>query len=1273
MSARLLTTAVALCLSAAAGAQQIRTFTETASEPNALVYGLPVPLPINSLTPVDGFRSYASLEARLQALALESPDLAAHDIGRSTANRVQWAYVASDEDGIDVEGRPEAAFFINATTHAREWAAPEVATGTLERLLAGAGDKGIVRYVLDNTRVVVIPVQNVDGFLQTQRFPTQAILGRDPDFPDDWPRDGRMRRKNMPGVDEVLTTFADHLRGIDLNRNHPPLWATSVGAGGSSANPDSLTYHGTAPHSEAENLSLEHAAELGPATRIRMGVDVHTFSKVFYSSNTGRARLNAIQASLIDRLRAHHIQISGGKNYRDIPDPPNRGIGAAAEYFAYTWLVPAWTLELEPSNSAIEYGGTNVTHSGFILPASEARRVREAWAETHLIAFYMMAGPAHLKRVRFFEADSGRLALQLRWRWNAATGLREREEGGDGALQPGQRYRVELGFSKPMRYRNAQGVIVPIPGAAGVSRAVDVTLTGGAGDIALDTTAGEWLEDDTRILLYRNDTFAFEFDAPANVAEYGFEVGTRDFVGLALDADPSTPADWADGAWSAYEDAAGVAGDSGGVDGSTAAFSVGAVDPLPVEVVSATAVVGEGDAARIVLRRVGDGNDGELWVWHLLDSGEAGAAVQWVEGEDGDKVLTIPMPENTLVDGERVAELGLVAAMESSFSIGVPPPAATPRALPPVSVTVLDNDSAELAVVRSGSQGAGMFDAMSMATDAEAGDTGRSGATALVIDRADAVAWPPRVNSAQLPAEWVVGGPLAIYANHARIEPESRESASRYLLRNAAAGELLVDAVDLRAGSRTLRGFLTNAGQATIRRSVIGPGLFNAPPILNTGTLHIARSALIGASSNDNHTVRNEAGTATFEAATLGNHAALELLDGIAELRATTLARNGIPVVGGQDSPVRMRYGHMLWEGNVGLVFGIPPPLVCPDGNTYESLDYNLADVALCGFDAPHDRDEIDIVPAEFDPVIQSFAPTGPAIDTGATAGDPVENRCGPIDQRGAPRPQTLAEGAEPRCDIGAIELGVNPYRGIWAPERSGHGLDLQTTGNTLLMAWYTYADDGQPTAYQAAAPLTGRHWQATLQASRRNPQGVVSVVDVGQVRIDFVSDVEATLSWRFDARGVDSSETIRASLFDDGTPRFEVTGLWFPPGEPNYGATITRRGETTALGLYYYDANGIIRWALGTGSAADAVDLAMTSFTGFCPDCDPAQMPVVGTPAGRVLAHFRTPERARLDIELTYPGAAGGTWNRPQTRFVPLNDPVDNRAAAALLVPVER
>ena len=49
-------------------AQVVNTYTENQAGPNQLPYGLPVPRPIESLTPVDGFRSYASLDARLQGL-----------------------------------------------------------------------------------------------------------------------------------------------------------------------------------------------------------------------------------------------------------------------------------------------------------------------------------------------------------------------------------------------------------------------------------------------------------------------------------------------------------------------------------------------------------------------------------------------------------------------------------------------------------------------------------------------------------------------------------------------------------------------------------------------------------------------------------------------------------------------------------------------------------------------------------------------------------------------------------------------------------------------------------------------------------------------------------------------------------------------------------------------------------------------------------------------------------------------------------------------------
>jgi hypothetical protein len=289
------------------------------------------------------------------------------------------------------------------------------------------------------------------------------------------------------------------------------------------------------------------------------------------------------------------------------------------------------------------------------------------------------------------------------------------------------------------------------------------------------------------------------------------------------------------------------------------------------------------------------------------------------------------------------------------------------------------------------------------------------------------------------------------------------------------------------------------------------------------------------------------------------------------------------------------------------------------------------------------------------------FRPLAALLDVGAPAD------CGSVDQRGAPRPQSSTASAPLRCDIGAVEVGINPYRGIWAPERSGHGMEIEVSGNRLLLVWYTYADDGQPTVYQAVAPLVGPNWSATLQRSARNVQtGQVTLSNVGTVGIDFDNDVVATLRWRFASRGIDGSERIRASLFGIGEPRVEVTGLWYPPGDSGYGATIGRRGETTAAAIYYYDALGNIRWALGSGNGGDAIEFSMASFTGFCPDCNASANPPVGTSAGRLMVHFLTPRRARMDMELTYPRGVGGTWNRDRASFVPLSDPVDNREAVA-------
>jgi len=567
----------------AAQAAELR-FTENTSGATSVALGYPVPLPVDSQTPVAGFRSYAALEARLQDLALGSDYLSRQSLGDSFRSRPIPVYLAGDDDALTVEGFAEPAALINGGIHAREWASPEVVTGLVERLLDRAATPGLERYLLENLKLLVIPVLNVDGFLQTQRYPDRALqteFAGDPQN-ENYPRDGRMQRKNMRDKDEILCaaadpacTVKDGMAGVDLNRNNAPWRTTSQGSGQSSSNPASLVYHGTADASEPEVRALQAAAALGPAARLRMYIDVHSFSRIYYGVNTGNARRDALAASLAGVMRAVN-----GNAYGYDPTPAGVGIGSTDEYFAYTVQIPAYTLEIEPGpNGAIQYGGFGYSHDGFILPANQIDRVRRELADATLLGLYRQAGPPSVRAVEIRERDSGTPVFVAQWQRNDA-GHRQLAVSTRGTLRNDVDYRLWIAFNKPMRVRDSGGAIANYRGQS-VALAPSLRLegldSGGASfSQTLDTPVSGWRRDvgaAPLALRYGDDAYVTEFRVPAAMALAGarrinLRVDVADLSGQRLDANPATAIDWSGGAWSAYENGSGEAGDSGGEDRS---------------------------------------------------------------------------------------------------------------------------------------------------------------------------------------------------------------------------------------------------------------------------------------------------------------------------------------------------------------------------------------------------------------------------------------------------------------------------------------------------------------------------------------------------------------------------------------------------------------------------------------------------------------------------------------------------------------------------------
>lgn len=669
--ARLLTALLALAPALAPAASLVEWVEDAPlGDSSMIALGYPVPQPVDTPLPFDGFRSYTGLHMRHQDLAAATPWVHGHVVGATHRGRSIWVYQLGDADHLTPYGAPEQAMLVNGGIHAREWQSPEVSTGIIERI-ALTEDDVLVDYLRENANLLVVPVLNIDGFLQTQRYPSLNWLGDDPRYPDSWPRDGRMRRKNMRGADEDLYTVGDHLQGVDLNRNNAPYRATSTS---SSSDPEELVYHGTGTASESEIRALDAAAQLGPADQLTMFTDVHSFSQVHFWNRNSNSRLTRLTERLLDTFTDHHQQFPAGKFYyfdSAAAAPLNSGIGTTAEYFTFNYQVPSWTLEVEPSGGehpglpggGADYGGLGRNgHDGFILPDSQVERVRTELAQTFTVAFYQQAGPPAIQALRVVDAATGATVFESEWDAVDDTS-RQLHSFQAQPLQLGRDYRVWIAWNKPMRWR-VNGEIAPLPGQSMANTQLfSRSAESEAAPLAAEFGEVTWLDlpgaAPLGYLRYRDDAVVWPLrlvDDAANRATVGagttarLGVFTRDMVGLGGDGDPATVAHWLNGAWAGYEDSQGVdGGDLGGYD-KTNAFSLTADDlgdPFVIE--SGTS------AAWFDIERNGEGFMLELLAgnravmyWFTYD-GEG--AQDWYMAEGAISGNAIDFPEMVQVSG----------------------------------------------------------------------------------------------------------------------------------------------------------------------------------------------------------------------------------------------------------------------------------------------------------------------------------------------------------------------------------------------------------------------------------------------------------------------------------------------------------------------------------------------------------------------------------------------------------------------------------------------
>lgn len=195
------------------------------------------------------YHTYEEMEALMKSLVATYPKLATLEvIGQSKSGRNLYALNLGVKKGEKSEMIPTVAYL--GAHHAREHLSTEVPLLAASRLLEEYATNSRIKHILDNRRLVFIPMVNPDGVMYDIR-------------------DGRyhMWRKNH----EDGTGQHD---GVDLNRNYDQNWAR----GGSSSYPSSDIYHGPHAFSEPESIAVKEFVESN--ADLRAMISFHSYGEL---------------------------------------------------------------------------------------------------------------------------------------------------------------------------------------------------------------------------------------------------------------------------------------------------------------------------------------------------------------------------------------------------------------------------------------------------------------------------------------------------------------------------------------------------------------------------------------------------------------------------------------------------------------------------------------------------------------------------------------------------------------------------------------------------------------------------------------------------------------------------------------------------------------------------------------------------------------------------------------------------------------------------------
>ena len=205
------------------------------------------------------YRTLSDYNSDLDSLAASYPSQArVFDLNHTTleGRTVKALEVANNVSGRD--GRP--TFVLLGLHHAREWPSGELTIEFAYDVLQRATDPR-TKNILDNARIVFVPVVNADGFNVSRSQVNEYKR-----------KDCRVHDGQIPATGECEDSANSSL-GTDPNRNYSGFW----GGPGASTSTTSETYRGGGPFSEPETQNIK---ELVSARQVTTLITNHTYSNL---------------------------------------------------------------------------------------------------------------------------------------------------------------------------------------------------------------------------------------------------------------------------------------------------------------------------------------------------------------------------------------------------------------------------------------------------------------------------------------------------------------------------------------------------------------------------------------------------------------------------------------------------------------------------------------------------------------------------------------------------------------------------------------------------------------------------------------------------------------------------------------------------------------------------------------------------------------------------------------------------------------------------------